>query len=310
MAYPPKPTIQTSYTAVEQMLGDGSFPGQQLDVDLANLKLAVDALNDFIRGLSRSDGRLANGSVTRDTLGADILLGIAPPEPWQAGKVYRTPDSVFEGNRFYLALQEHTSSVFADDLASGRWVVLADFTVVQAVALAAQAGAEAARDTAVAARDDVVERYLGAFVAAPTLTPSGSPIGAGALYFDLTELVLYVFDGVRWLSASSSIEAVRKVFTFVATSGQTVFSGADEDAQVLVIDNSALTSVFLNGVRLVDGTDYTLDSVNDSVTLTTGAALNDVVQIEAFGNLNTRITVSDQPPTGGAVGDLWFQYGS
>jgi hypothetical protein len=133
MAYPTKPSIQTSYTAVEQALGDGSLPGQELDNDFANLKTAVDALNDFVRGVTRSDGRLGNGTVTRDALAVDILLGLEPPSPWQTGRVYRSPNTVFEDNKFYLAAIEHTSGVFADDVAAGRWIVLADFTTANAV---------------------------------------------------------------------------------------------------------------------------------------------------------------------------------
>jgi hypothetical protein len=129
MAYPPKPDLQTSYTAVEQALGDGSLPGQELDVDFANLKSSLDALNDFVRGVTRSDGRLGNGVVTQDTLAADILLGLEPPEPWVTGKVYKSPNTVFENNRFYLAAIEHTSGVFNDDVAAGRWLLLADFTL-------------------------------------------------------------------------------------------------------------------------------------------------------------------------------------
>jgi hypothetical protein len=298
MAYPTKPSIQTSYTAVEQALGDGTLPGQELDNDFANIKLAVDALNDFVRGVTRSDGRLGNGTVTQDTLAADILLGLAPPEPWATGREYRTPDSVFESNRFYLALSEHTSGVFADDLAAGRWVELADFTVVQAAAIAAQLAAEAARDQAVQARNEVLAVYLGSFATSPTLTPDGDPLAAGMLYFDTVALSLFVYSGTAWLSASSSISGVRQTFIYTATAGQTVFSGADLNAQSLVFDAPQLVSVFLNGVRLVQGSDYTLDAVANSVTLLVGAALNDSVQIEVFGNLNAT------PPEGVNVSQI------
>jgi len=133
MPYPPKPQIQTSYTAVEQALGDGTLPGQEMDNDFANVVTALSALNDFVRGVTRSDGRLGNGTVTRDTLAADILLGVAPPEPWQTGQAYASPDTVFESNRFYVALTDHTSTDFASDLAAGRWLLLADFTLMSQI---------------------------------------------------------------------------------------------------------------------------------------------------------------------------------
>lgn len=128
MPYPDKPQILTSYTAAEQALGDGSLPGQELDVDLANIKTSVEALIDFIKTSIRSDGKLANGSVTSDALSASIRLGFNPPAPWSTGKAYTTVDTVFQGFGFYLCLAAHTSGVFATDLGSGRWLLLADLT--------------------------------------------------------------------------------------------------------------------------------------------------------------------------------------
>jgi hypothetical protein len=315
MAYPAKPFIQTSYTAVEQALGDGSLPGQELDVDFANMKTSVDALNDFVRGITRSDGRLANGTVTADSLAADVLLGIAPPEIWESGVSYAPPATVFNGSVFYIANVPHTSTVFADDLAAGRWALLANFAIVQEETFEARDETFAARDetfdardATLLARDDVLQRYLGSFSTPPATDAAGGPLTAGMLYFNDTQGVLFVYDGARWLSASSSIETVRQVFTFIATAGQTVFSGLDANGETLALDISSLTSVFLNGVRLVETTDYTINSGTNTVTLTTGAALNDTVQVEAFGNINTKITVSDHPPSGGSAGDLWFQY--
>lgn len=127
MPYPDPPEIATSYTAIEQSVGDGSLPGQELDVDLAALRDSVAAVIAFLKAFTRSDGRLANGTVTADTLASDILLGVSPPAPWETGRPYAPPETVFSGNRFYIAATSHTSSDFATDLASGRWVLLADF---------------------------------------------------------------------------------------------------------------------------------------------------------------------------------------
>jgi hypothetical protein len=88
MPYPDKPNIQTSYTAYEQSLGDGSLPGQELDNDFANLADSVESLNDFVRGVTRSDGALKNGIVTRDSLSTAVLVDLGAAEP--TGAVYAT----------------------------------------------------------------------------------------------------------------------------------------------------------------------------------------------------------------------------
>ena len=128
MPYPSAPEILTSYTAQEQALGDGTLPGQELDVDLAAIRASITSVIEFMKEFTRSDGQLANGSVTSDTLASSLIIGFDPPAPWETATDYTTRSTVFEGFGFYLALQAHTSTDFATDLASGRWVLLADLT--------------------------------------------------------------------------------------------------------------------------------------------------------------------------------------
>lgn len=128
MPYPSPPEIATSYTAVEQGLGNGTFPGQEVDVDLANLRASVTAVIEFLKTSLRSDGRLANGSVSSDTLASSLVIGFDPPQVWATGTTYTTSSTVFEGFGFYLCTVAHTSGTFATDLASGRWALLADLT--------------------------------------------------------------------------------------------------------------------------------------------------------------------------------------
>jgi len=61
--------------------------------------------------------------------------------------------------------------------------------------------------------------------------------------------------------------------TFTATAGQTSFATSGYTPGFL--------DVFLNGVHLVSGTDYTASNGSD-VVLTSGAALNDTLQVVAF----------------------------
>ncbi len=129
MPYPPRPEIEYSYTAFEQSQGNGDFPGHELDVDLANLKHAVDNLNTFVRGVTRSDGKLANGSVSLETLSAGVRIGLEPPTIWAPATAYPAGAAVFEGPRLYVTERAHTSSAsFSVDLAGGVWSLLADFT--------------------------------------------------------------------------------------------------------------------------------------------------------------------------------------
>lgn len=128
MSYPQPPEIATSYTAVEQALGNGSLPGQEFDVDLAAVRASITAIIEFLKTSIRSDGRLNNGSVSSDTLASSLIIGFNAPAPWMTATAYTTSSTVFQGYGFYLCVTAHTSGTFATDLASGRWVLLADLT--------------------------------------------------------------------------------------------------------------------------------------------------------------------------------------
>ena len=82
---------------------------------------------------------------------------------------------------------------------------------------------------------------------------------------------------------------VRNRFVYQATAGQTSFSGSDADSKVLTYADSLYMDVYQNGVLLKPATDYTA-TTGTSVVLTTGASLNDVVEMVAydvFGVANT-----------------------
>lgn len=134
MPYPAPPVKSTSYTAFAQAQGDGSFPGQEMDVDLGEQGRALSDLLGFIRAVIRSDGKLQNAIVKRENLGSDITLGFNAPATWAAETGYGVSDTVFVGSRFYLCTIPHTAGAdFAADLASGRWELLVDLAPVGAL---------------------------------------------------------------------------------------------------------------------------------------------------------------------------------
>lgn len=72
MAYPTKPQITYSYTGFQQSQGDNSFPGTQLDADLANLKQFASTTVDFLALFANSDGSLK--STATSAQGAAAVL--------------------------------------------------------------------------------------------------------------------------------------------------------------------------------------------------------------------------------------------
>jgi hypothetical protein len=150
---------------------------------------------------------------------------------------------------------------------------------------------------AASALDSFDDRYLGTKTSDPTLDNDGNALVAGALYFSTTQNVMKVYDGASWIVATSAGATSLLQFKYVATAGQTTFSGTATVGGTLTYTVNNIV-VFLNGVAL-DSTDYTA-STGTSVVLGTAAALNDELVIIAFKSF----TVADTYTKGEADGLL------
>ena len=138
--------------------------------------------------------------------------------------------------------------------------------------------AQAAQTAAEAALDSFDDRYLGAKSSAPSLDNDGNALLTGALYWNTTSNLMFVWSGTAWGSISSSAEIYR--YKYVATGGETSVSGADANGATL----SYLVNkeqVYLNGVLLVRGTDYTATS-GSSITSLSALAASDILEIITF----------------------------
>jgi hypothetical protein len=103
------------------------------------------------------------------------------------------------------------------------------------------------------------------------------------MYFNTTSDTMFVYGSGGWVPAGSSVNGTSQRYKYVATSGQTSFSGTDANGNTLTYD-AGFIDVYLNGVHL-DPTDYTA-TTGTSIVLGSGAALNDELYIVAFGTFN------------------------
>lgn len=84
---------------------------------------------------------------------------------------------------------------------------------------------------------------------------------------------------------------VRNRFIYTAASGQTSFSGADDNGRTLAYQDGAYVDLYLNGVMLVPTTDFSA-TTKTSVVLTTGAATDDILEVVAYDISSIADTVS------------------
>ena len=88
-------------------------------------------------------------------------------------------------------------------------------------------------------------------------------------------------DTITFASSGGSTQsAVYKEYVYTATSNQTSFSGSDDNSNTLSYTPLFL-QVFLNGVLLDNGTDYTATN-GTAVVLVNGATTSDLLQISTF----------------------------
>lgn len=101
---------------------------------------------------------------------------------------------------------------------------------------------------------------------------------------------------------TSPSQGVRHRYLFTATSGQTTFSGADDDSRTLSYTDTKFMDVFLNGVLLDPNSDYTA-TTGTSVVLTSGASAGDLLEVIAFDSFSVFSgTFGGDVTVGGALG--------
>jgi len=191
--------------------------------------------------------------------------------------------STSETNAANSASAASTSATNAASSASA-----ASGSATAAASSATQAAASAAQ--AASTYDSFDDRYLGSKSSDPSTDNDGDALVAGALYFNTTSGKMRAYDGTNWIDASAAVESVFAVYNYTATSGQTTFSGSDDNANTLSYTAPNLF-VTLNGIMLESGTDYTATS-GTSIVLASGAALNDELNIYAIRSFSVADTVS------------------
>ena len=107
-------------------------------------------------------------------------------------------------------------------------------------------------------------------------------LNIGDLYFDTTANELKVYKSSGWAAAGSTVNGTSQRFNYVATAGQTTFTGTDTLGNTLAYD-AGFADCYLNGVRL-SASDVTITS-GTSVVIS-AATVGDVLDIVAYGTFN------------------------
>ena len=129
---------------------------------------------------------------------------------------------------------------------------------------------------AAASFDSFDDIYLGAKSSSPSVDNDGDALATGALYFDTTAGNMFVFNGSSFVVTGSAVNGTSSRQVYTATANQTTF---------VISHDIGFVDVYLNGLKLRTGTDFTDNNVNN-IVLTTGATVGDIVDIVAYGAFN------------------------
>ena len=149
--------------------------------------------------------------------------------------------------------------------------------------------AAASATAAAASYDSFDDRYLGAKSTPPTLDNDGNALVTGALYWNSVSNTMFAWSGSAWGSISSTAEIFR--YKYVATGGETSVSGADANGLTLSY-LAGKEQVYLNGVLLVRGTDYTASN-GTSITSLTALAASDILEVITFTAFDLATAISN-----------------
>jgi hypothetical protein len=141
--------------------------------------------------------------------------------------------------------------------------------------------ATAAASSAAAAAttyDNFDDRYLGAKSTAPSVDNDGDALVTGALYWNTPAATMFAWSGSAWGSISSTAAIFR--YKYTAAGGETSESGLDDNGITLSYI-AGKEQVYLNGVLLVRGTDYTASN-GTSITSLAALAAGDILEIITF----------------------------
>lgn len=135
----------------------------------------------------------------------------------------------------------------------------------------------------------VQQFWMGAYPSDPVLDLCGVPPVAGAAYFNTTLLRTRVYDGAIWHDIIEPVPGVIQSYVYLPVAPTQIFAGPDINGNTLQCSPTATeTGVFLNGVKLIQDVDYSVQV--DQVTMLLGlVGQPNVVEIVVTQEINQPI---------------------
>lgn len=129
----PQPVAYTrnyDFTNFQENFPSQPLPAAPIDANLDAIGTSTGQIVGRLAQIQRDDGALQNQTVTVDSLTNDVraLLGspLNPRGAWVTATAYAKLDMVSVNGITYVAVSDHTSGVFATDLAANKWLLFSN----------------------------------------------------------------------------------------------------------------------------------------------------------------------------------------
>ncbi|MGU3656806.1 hypothetical protein [Methylobacterium fujisawaense] len=280
-----------SFTAFQQAQGDDSFPGTELDVELDQTNNAVQALISALGTVLRADGKLQNGLVTRNSLAADLVLGVGAARPWSVSSAYLADETVTRGYRIFRAVQPSIGVDPATDGTGKTWEVAADLS--QAVVIAAAGVVTASIADGAVTNAKLAAGLDGAKLADGSIpvskigpglgvVPIGSRMGYGGIRVPAGWL-LEAGQAVSRITYADLFNAITETLTVDIGTGQKTLLNASKSIVALGLRSCIVEGPGIPaGARLVSDANGQL-SINAAAT---ASAVQATIRLFPYGNGN------------------------
>ena len=189
-----------------------------------------------------------------------------------------------------------TGFVDEDNMASDSATLVPTQQSVLAYITATMGSVTSAANSATAAAasyDSFDDRYLGAKSSAPSVDNDGNSLITGALYFNSSTNVMNVrTSGGGWTAAGSNVNGTSSRETYAVGTNKTSNGGVSYTGSTTSFPatyDAPYVDVYLNGVKMLNGTDVTVTS-GTAVVLAAAGAAGDIVDIVGYGTF----TLSNQ----------------
>lgn len=102
------------------------LPGVHVDGELNSVQQTLGQICTNLALIQRDDGAIANASVGIDQLKSEVTIGLNAVSDWIIGGTYVENEGVWYEGKLYYCLVAHTGTVFATDIAAGKWSLILD----------------------------------------------------------------------------------------------------------------------------------------------------------------------------------------